>query len=528
MENRHEQRPSLFDQFYARAAQPKLRIRDYLSFVLQSVLRSSGSDAGMLAPDFQMDEHDTGTSNPPIWLPTLQAAKVSETSAFKGFPGGRAIVDSMKLKTEDGKPAGLFMTGSSERSLGEDEAVKFIFEAQSSIWVQLGDGNRPLGWLALASHYPDAYPEALVEFIQGMLSHAACALNRLLLREYASKNGREINLIGISPSFLEFEHKLKNAAAHYRGAVLIRGERGSGKELAAYAIHYFSKRREGPFVPILASALSESLQADELFGHEKDSFTGAAKARKGKFLAGDGGTVFLDEIADLSPALQLSLLRTIDNGEIQPVGRDMPVKVDVRVITATNKDLKRLVSEGKVRHDLYDRLNVIELVVPSLRERPEDIGLLAKYFIQRECREVCRDKAIDQDYVCRSCADGEIVGCAAEEFWQSLQRYNWPGNVRELENLIIHLSTMTPEILGAKHLPDYVLRSSSVAGEPLARDLTLQGVVKQHIEDVLALTGNNQAKTARILGLPRSTLQSKIRKLKIESTPPPKKGAQRQ
>lgn len=161
------------------------------------------------------------------------------------------------------------------------------------------------------------------------LSRGMIGLNRLLLREHARKNGREIYTVGRGARFLEFEQSLKRAASHNRGAVQILGERGSGKELAAYALHYFSKRREGPFVSVLAPAIAESLQADELFGHERNSFTGAATARKGKFQAAQGGTLFLDEVGDLPAALQFTLLRVVERGEIQPVGRDLPVSVDV-------------------------------------------------------------------------------------------------------------------------------------------------------------------------------------------------------
>ena len=263
--------------------------------------------------------------------------------------------------------------------------MELILTSVCSVWIQLSDGYGPMGWLALTSDKRNAYSERRLESVNATLRQGMVALNRILLREYARQNGRDINLVGQSPNFLKFERELKQAASHSRASVLIRGERGSGKELAAYGIHYFSKRREGPFVSVLTPAITESLQADELFGHERSSFTGADKLRKGKFLIAEGGTVFLDEVGNLSPALQSTLLRVLDHGEIQPVGRDLPLNVNVRVVAATNMDLDQIVAEGGLRGDLFDRLNVIELKVPPLRERHEDIPLLIRFFLEREC-----------------------------------------------------------------------------------------------------------------------------------------------
>jgi DNA-binding NtrC family response regulator len=303
--------------------------------------------------------------------------------------------------------------------------------------------------------------------------------------------------------------------------VLIQGERGSGKEIAAYGIHYFSKRREGPFVSVLVPAITESLQADELFGHERSSFTGADKVRKGKFLIAEGGTVFLDEVGDLSAALQLTLLRVLDHGEIQPVGRDLPINVNVRIVAATNMDLDRLVAEERLRGDLFDRLNVIELKVPPLRERREDIPLLIRHFLERECDEVNRKEMLDEKLICQSCGRGRIAACASEEFYEAMQEYDWPGNVRELENIMIRLATMLGgQVLKAHHLPDYIIKTRSQTPgctSSAPNDLSLDKAVKEHINKVLVSVGYNESQAARFLGIPRSTLRSKIRKLGISN-----------
>jgi transcriptional regulator with GAF, ATPase, and Fis domain len=249
----------------------------------------------------------------------------------------------------------------------------------------------------------------IVAELQRLFLATSCGVDRLLLREHARKHHHQVDFIGRSEQFVEFERTLKQVAWHAKSPVLIRGERGTGKECAAYAIHYFSNRRHRPFVPVLASALTESLLADELFGHARNSFTGAAEARKGKFLSAEGGTVFLDEVGDLPLSLQVALLRVMERGEIQPVGRDLPLTVDCRVVMATNRELTKLVAEGRFREDLYDRLNVMELEVPQLRIRRIDIPLLAKYFLRRQCRETGRMRLSGRVGVCHSCGSGGRV-----------------------------------------------------------------------------------------------------------------------
>jgi DNA-binding NtrC family response regulator len=507
--------PRPFEEFFLRGGRANGDVDDYLSFLMQYAVRTTCSQVGFLA----IDESSGGQSH----------CKTSNAYIHRNLAGtgerrlqkpGAAVREAIKrcLRTPapDIHQCVVSSTGLPSRLAHQEDIVELIVESASSAWIQLFDGQSPMGWLGLASPKQDAYSDGLLDELNWSLSQGMVPLNRLLLRAYAKKNGREIHLVGWSRGFLEFERKLKQAALHNRGPVLIRGERGSGKELAAYGIHYFSKRREGPFVSVLAPALAENLQADELFGHERNAFTGAARARKGKFLAAQGGTIFLDEVGDLSKALQFTLLRVVEHGEIQPVGRDLPISVDVRVVTATNLDPDRLVAEGRLRSDLFDRLNVIGLAVPPLRERREDIPLLVRYFLERECAEVSRMDGLDQRLICHSCGQGQVAACASSDFYDAMQEYDWPGNVRELENLMTRLSTMVRgEILRAHHLPDHIIRGSKSNGRRPPDDFFLETMIRKHIEKVLDLTGYNQVEAARMLGVPRTTLQAKMKKLNI-------------
>jgi two-component system, NtrC family, response regulator AtoC len=490
-----EFQPRVFDEFFVRANRPSTDVHDYLAFLAEHALRTTSSTAAFLTLD----------SNAELKPPKTPASL-------------REAINRCMKPTDAGNQYCVMTTASPSCTADENKTVELLLASVCSVWIQLSDGYSPMGWLGLASDKSNAYSEKLLETLNAMLLQGMIALNRLLLREYAKNNGRNINLVGQSPKFLEFEQKLKQAASHNRASVLVRGERGSGKELAAYGIHYFSKRREGPFVSVLAPAITESLQADELFGHERSSFTGADKVRKGKFLIAEGGTVFLDEVGDLSPALQFTLLRVLDQGEIQPVGRDLPINVNVRVVAATNMDLDQIVGQGRLRGDLFDRLNVIELKVPPLRERREDIPLLIRFFLERECDQVRRRERFDKKLICQSCGSEQSVACVSEGFYEAMQEYDWPGNVREMENIMIRLATMRRgEILRVHHLPDHILKNSKADGASPPDDFSLDNAVKSHIEKVLVLAGHNESRAARLLGIPRSTLRSKIKKLALDS-----------
>ncbi|MBI2876697.1 MAG: sigma 54-interacting transcriptional regulator [Candidatus Tectomicrobia bacterium] len=307
------------------------------------------------------------------------------------------------------------------------------------------------------------------------------------------------NLVGKNHRMQEV-YELIEAVADSEATVLIQGETGTGKELVARAIHYHSPRVEGPFIKVDCSALSENLLESELFGHVKGAFTGAIKDKAGRFELAHGGSIFLDEIGEISPTLQLKLLRVLQDREIERVGEARVRRVDVRVIAATNQDLREMMLQGRFREDLYYRLNVVPLFLPPLRERKEDIPLLVEHFIERFNRE----------------ARKQIYGISQDALGRLLD-YDWHGNIRELQNAIEHAfvkcrgRTLLPE-----HLPATLLQTQTEAG---CRHC--QGQAQAHlptpehqaIQEALKAAGGNRSVAARQLGMHRTTLWRKLKEL---------------
>ncbi len=296
-------------------------------------------------------------------------------------------------------------------------------------------------------------------------------------------------------------------------SVLITGESGTGKELAAEALHQESHRRNRALVKVDCTAIPESLLESELFGHRKGSFTGADRDRMGRILQADGGTLFLDEIGDISPMMQLRLLRFLQESTFYPVGQDTPLRVDVRVIAATNVDLKEKVRSGGFREDLYFRLRVIDVILPPLRDRGDDVLLLADHFIAKIAPKV-----------------GKRIGGISEQARQFLRAYPWPGNVRELEHVIERACVLCQgSTLAAEQLPEEIRdyrpqpvgeAVAAVAGQEVAsvatprdeQDLT----PGERILQALRRAGGNKAKAARLLGIDRTTLYRKVRELRLD------------
>ena len=276
--------------------------------------------------------------------------------------------------------------------------------------------------------------------------------------------------------------------------VLITGESGTGKELAARAIHYSSIRSSAPFVPVNCGGIPEGLLESELFGHVKGAFTGATESRAGFFHAADGGTIFLDEISDMSLAMQVKLLRVLQDKEVCMVGSNRTRKIDVRILAATNKNLPDLVKKGLFREDLFYRLNVITINIPPLRERQEDdVLLLANHFLNRFAAE-----------------SGKAMIRFSDEALQNLRSYNWPGNVRELENVIQRLVVMTDGyVIEVPDLPS-LMRFSALRKTGFTR--TLAEVESEYITNVLASVNGNKTRAAEILGIDRKTLREKLKK----------------
>jgi DNA-binding NtrC family response regulator len=326
---------------------------------------------------------------------------------------------------------------------------------------------------------------------------------------------RRIGFVGKSDMFQRLAEQLKRIARQADAPVLITGERGAGKELAALAIHYYSPRRDKPFLAVNCAALHNDLYAAELFGYRKGAFTGAMEDRLGKFKSAEGGTLFLDEITEIPPTIAAGLLRSLDHGEIQGLGYDKPVKVNVRILAATNRDIQQLVHEQKFPADVFDRLNVLSVRVPSLRERKEDIPVLVSYF----CRKFCVGLAAEGTGLCNLCMETGTIECLEAQVIQMLKNYSWPGNVRELKNTVIKLITESEGgKIGMRHLPTDIASPDGRRGENEVPSLALDAALRDHIARVLKLTKGNKSAAAKLLGLPLSTLISKMKRLHI--TPP--------
>jgi DNA-binding NtrC family response regulator len=285
-------------------------------------------------------------------------------------------------------------------------------------------------------------------------------------------------------------------AASTSATILITGQSGTGKELVARAIHYSSKRASAPFVPVNCGGIPETLLESELFGYVKGAFTGAMETRAGFFQTADGGTISLDEISETSIAMQVKLLRVLQEKEVCMVGSTQPRKVNLRILAATNKNLLALVKKGSFREDLYYRLNVIEIAIPPLLERGDDIILLASHFARKFSEELEKPELRFSD-----------------KALEILRKFAWPGNVRELENLIRRLVVMTDsDFIDVPDLPD-LMRYAGVRENGLYR--TLVEVETTHIRRVLASAGGNKTRAAEILGIDRKTLREKMKRLEM-------------
>jgi transcriptional regulator with PAS, ATPase and Fis domain len=308
------------------------------------------------------------------------------------------------------------------------------------------------------------------------------------------------DIVSKSPKMQEIFELIRRVAG-LKSTVLILGESGTGKELVARAIHQAGGRQDGPFVHVSCAALAETLLESELFGHEKGSFTGALSRKIGKFELADGGTIFLDEIGDIPPKLQLDLLRVLQERSFFRVGGAEEISVDVRIIAATNRDLPKAVEDGGFREDLYYRLNVVSVNLPPLRERREDIPLLARHFASR--------LAIELSMPTRG---------VTEDALKVLMDHDWPGNVRELENAIERAMATCGKDRLCETCFDFLARENRrpKGGFIAPANLSLAEVEQQVIPAVLAKTGWNVKASAGILGIDRSTLYEKIKRYGIE------------
>ncbi|MDH3444965.1 MAG: sigma 54-interacting transcriptional regulator [Deltaproteobacteria bacterium] len=330
-----------------------------------------------------------------------------------------------------------------------------------------------------------------------------------LTKESAEENQVLNPLVGNSPKMRQV-HALINKIAGSNSTILITGASGTGKELAARAIHELSPRREQPFVPVNCAAIPEELLESELFGHVRGAFTGAVNSRQGRFQIANGGTLFLDEIGEMSPKLQVKLLRVLQERQFEPVGSDRAVQVDVRVVAATNRDLHVAVREGKFREDLFYRLNVLPVQLPALREREGDVPVLVNHFLALHAlRKAKRVALVESDAMAM------------------LEKYRWPGNVREVENLVERLIVLNDDgVIRASELPDYVIQngsseqtaSAALPASGMDLDHYLERIENGFICQALERARGNKTLAAGMLNLNRTTFIERLRKKGLLNT----------
>jgi len=426
---------------------------------------------------------------------------------------------------------------------GESTAIQSSLPA-NTLAAPVRFQDRVLGLVHLYNESPEQrftledleYALAVADTLGAALSHLTrerelsadlddAKQENIILRQLLNQ---DTEIIGVSSAMRQIG-KLVERASEGKASLLIRGESGTGKELIARAAHFAGSRKSKPFVCLNCAAISESLLASELFGHEKGAFTGATDRKIGKFEAANNGTLFLDEIGEMSQSLQAKFLRVLEGHTFERVGGNTPISVDVRVVAATNRDLEKEVSEGRFRHDLFFRLRVLEIIVPPLRKRTEDIAVLARHFLERFRNETGRK------------IEGFSVGAM-----RLLHDYRWPGNIRELKNVIeravllgvdsliqesdIYLSSL--RTTGDTNISSLVNRSSggdwAAMSDPMQVDsednddtskytpMTLGQWEKQHIEATLEFCQWNKSSAARVLGIERTTLDRKIKRYGID------------
>jgi DNA-binding NtrC family response regulator len=342
------------------------------------------------------------------------------------------------------------------------------------------------------------HPQEISLLVERIIRVKNLQRENAILRRKLTRQYRFHDLVSKNPRMAEIFDLVREVASQ-RSTVLVQGESGTGKELVARAIHFSGERGEGPFVAVSCAALAETLLESELFGHEKGSFTGALAQKKGKFELADGGTLFLDEIGDISPKLQVDLLRVLQERRFFRVGGTSEIAVDVRVVAATHRDLEADVREGRFRDDLFYRLNVINIRIPPLRARREDVPLLAQEFLDRLSPELGRE-----------------VSGISEEALRVLMDHDWPGNVRELENAVERaLVTCKTGVLGAEDFAFLARPAATTGGPALPPGLSLQEMEKQYITATLQRMRGNVKGAAEALGIDRSTLYEKIRRYDI-------------
>jgi len=477
--------------------------------VVHPVLKTMADHMGMLRASITLLNRDTGE----ISIEAAHGLSPSQKERGKYRLGegvtGRVI--------ESGEPAIVPRVGEDPQFLDRTGARRGQPKSEISfVCVPVKIGNEVVGAISIDRVYePSAdlgEDVRLLSIIASMIAQAVRLRQsaqeerrRLLeenrrLQEELKDRFRPSNIIGNSKP-MQAVYDLISQVSKSDATVLIRGESGVGKELVAAAIHYNSRRSERPFIKVSLAALPDTVIESELFGHEKGAFTGALAQRKGRFELANTGTIFLDEIGDLSPTTQVKLLRVLQEREFERVGGTQTIRVDVRIIAATNRDLERLSTEERFRQDLYYRLNVFPIHVPPLRDRRADIMLLADHFVEKYARQSARD-----------------VRRISTPAIDLLMSYHWPGNVRELENCIERAVLLAEgDVIHAHHLPPS-LQSAESTGSQHSGTLTesLEALERDLIVDALKTSRGNKAKAARALGTTERLIGLRVARLGID------------
>ncbi|MFM8436190.1 MAG: sigma 54-interacting transcriptional regulator [Planctomycetia bacterium] len=457
----------------------------------------------------------------------LQGVAAARGAVFlpAGIAGGQSTsapagLEPFATLPEEWPDAASRLAGVIATVVGTDEAVIACdarpADGSTTLSAPIRAGGRAIGAMHVEMPHGgrEATPDDL-EFLMAVCDAVGVAIENLSAREILSSRlastadenerlkrrlGEESRMVGASPVLDAIKGQIARVAAT-KATVLVRGESGVGKELVARAIHDASDRRNGPFVCMNCAALSETLLESELFGHEKGAFTGATERKAGKFETAHKGTLMLDEIGEMSPAIQAKFLRVLEGHPFERVGGSNRVQVDVRVVAATNRDLEQAVNAGEFRRDLYFRLKVVEILVPPLRRRPEDVEAIAAHFLQRFAGETGR----------------QIRGFTPEAL-QAMRSYQWPGNIRELRNCVERAVVLAQQDWIDVH--DMALSHLAMPGEsgrqPLSRTAfvpaTIDEVERRHVLATLEAVGGNKTKAAAMLGIERSTLDRKLAK----------------
>jgi len=372
-------------------------------------------------------------------------------------------------------------------------------ELQSTICVPMRVKNRILGVIHVDSAEGSPFEQSHLLLLNAIADQAALYIDNLRLQEGQKRASLDFRrslqsenlVIGKSRRMREITDIIR-LVAPTDSTILVRGESGTGKEVIARTIHRQSPRRDRPMIAVNCGALSPTVLESELFGHEKGAFTGAHQQRLGRFELADGGTIFLDEVSELPPELQVRLLRVLQEKEFERVGGQETIHVDVRILASTNRDLREAIRNGSFREDLYFRLKVIELEVPPLRERPEDVPLLVQHFLQTYANEM-----------------GRPAPKLAEAAMDAMVKYSWPGNIRELKNAIERAVVLTHgDAIGPGDLP---LAGNEIEEPPEEEDLSLEAAEKRQVRKALRATEWNKTQAAKLLGISRARLDRKIR-----------------